>query len=157
MSMEWIDYIITKNGTYVGADEAEATIATLRSAIAASETIHHGDILHLEKLINEAEAECEKLRDDIELRDTLMVELHEELDRLTARAVKDAATIELLRETIERETLGRIKAERDRDEALVKLARLQPGQCSHGKPLDKPCPECDPRNPLYALGVKKTV
>ena len=30
-------------------------------------------------------------------------------------------------------------------------------QCPHGKPLDKPCPECDPRNPLYALGVKKTV
>ena len=36
-------------------------------------------------------------------------------------------------------------------------ATKETGECPHGKPLNKPCPECDPRNPLFALGVKKTV
>ena len=125
MSMEWIDYIITKNGTYVGADEAEAniatlqakmhsmqccyleslnqeralsitqleaahaTIATLRSAIAASETIHHGDILHLKKLINEAEADSAKLRDVIEQwRDTFSDVVRERNKRFPVDEVK---------------------------------------------------------------------
>ena len=65
MSEDWTDYITTQDGTYVRADEAEAIIAALQSTIRSAETIHLGDILHLEELINEAEAEWAKLRDII--------------------------------------------------------------------------------------------
>ena len=308
MSMEWIDYIITKNGTYVGADEAEAniatlqakmhsmqccyleslnqaralsitqleaahaTIATLRSSSAAAERIHHGDILHLEKRVQEAETE----RDDAgrSIADALNFDVNEAYDMSLAdlvraaisalnqhcqclhmkkddllyglehwerlemnpydvveRVMEDACDkvgegfdamasridwpIKIMvykRRDVGGESCAKTIADTSIESALemldeeyadhegdvsdptdaMKAAALafgrtvvadyvswtcepngdvieftgeqakenepiHPCQCPHGKPLDKPCPECDPQNPLYALGVNKTV